>query len=69
MFSDGPHAWFGAFLGAVSALAVSVCQPAPSRAQDILRDKEGISSPMLSRCAGKFGAQLRAGDNAFPLLS
>jgi hypothetical protein len=53
----------------VSALADSVCQPAPSRAQDILRDKEGISSPLLSRCAGKFGAQLRAGDNAFPLLS
>jgi uncharacterized lipoprotein YbaY len=34
-----------------------------------MRDQGGISSPLLSRCAGKFGAQLRAGDNAFPLLS
>jgi hypothetical protein len=34
-----------------------------------MRDQGGISTPLLSRCAGKFGSQLRAGDNAFPLLS
>jgi len=39
------------------------------RAEDFLRDQGGISTPLLSRCAGKFGAQLRAADNAFPLLS
>jgi uncharacterized lipoprotein YbaY len=55
--------------GAVSALAVSVCLAFPTSAQDEIRDQGGISSPLLSRCAGKFGAQLRAGDEAFPLLS
>lgn len=34
-----------------------------------MRNQGGISTPLLSRCAGKFGAQLRAADNAFPLLS
>jgi len=67
--SCGLHAWFGALLGAVSAVVVAVCHPVPAKAQDIMRDQGGISSPLLSRCAGKFGAQLRAGDNAFPLLS
>ena len=64
-FAPGLRAGFGA----VSALAVSVCLAFPTWAQDEIRDQGGISSPLLSRCAGKFGAQLRAGDEAFPLLS
>jgi len=60
---------FAFSLGAAAALAVSVCLTFPAWAEDDLRDQGGISSPLLSRCAGKFGAQLRAADNAFPLLS
>jgi len=37
-------------------------------AQDGFNDQGGISSPLVSRCAGKFGADLRAADPAFPLL-
>jgi hypothetical protein len=53
----------------MAALAVSCGLASPTRAQDEIRDQGGISSPLLSRCAGKFGAQLRAGDGAFPLLN
>jgi uncharacterized lipoprotein YbaY len=38
-------------------------------AQDEFRNQGGISSPLLSRCAGKFGAELREADNAFPLIT
>lgn len=68
-FLGGLPAWFDAALTAVAALTVCVCLPVPAEAQDNLRDQGGVSTPLLSRCAGKFGAQLRAGDNAFPLLS
>jgi len=67
--SCGLHAWLAAGLAVVSAVAIAVCHPLPAKAQDFERNQGGISSPLLSRCAGKFGAQLRAGDNAFPLLS
>jgi uncharacterized lipoprotein YbaY len=47
-----------------------LCLPLAVRAQDEpFRDQGGISSPLLSRCAGKFGAELREADNAFPLLT
>jgi len=67
-FFESLSAWLGTSLVAVSALILSVL-PFPANAQDSIRDQGGISTPLLSRCAGKFGAQLRAGDNAFPLLS
>jgi uncharacterized lipoprotein YbaY len=69
-FSSGLSARLGAALTVVSALALSmsICL-FPANAQDGIRDQGGISTPLLSRCAGKFGAQLRAGDKAFPLLS
>ena len=57
-----------AYLGALLALAVSVCLALPGAAQDQDEGQGGISSPLLSRCAGKFGAILRAGDQAFPLF-
>lgn len=60
---------FGAALTIVFALAVGVNLPHPAKAQGNIRDQGGISTQLLSRCAGKFGSQLRAGDNAFPLLS
>jgi uncharacterized lipoprotein YbaY len=56
-------------LWAAFALAAGFSLPAVTRAEDEIRDQGGISTPLLSRCAGKFGAQLRAADNAFPLLS
>jgi hypothetical protein len=53
-----------------SAVSIGVClMPVASPAQDNVRDQGGISSPLLSRCAGKFGAEVRAADNAFPLLT
>src|SRR5690349_14052368 len=67
-FFGGLSAWLGTALIAVSAFTLSD-SPFPANAQDSIRDQGGISTPLLSRCAGKFGAQLRAGDNAFPLLS
>jgi uncharacterized lipoprotein YbaY len=67
-FSSGLGARFGAALRAVLALAVLFCLPFPAAAQDNMANQGGISTPMLSRCAGKFGAELRAGDEAFPLM-
>ena len=57
-----------------STLAVGLCLPLglplAAHAQDEpFRNQGGISSPLLSRCAGKFGAELREADNAFPLLT
>jgi uncharacterized lipoprotein YbaY len=47
-----------------------LCLPLAVRAQDEpFRDQGGISSPLLSRCAGKYGAEVREADNAFPLLT
>jgi hypothetical protein len=60
-FFESLSAWLGTSLVAVSALILSVL-PFPANAQDSVRDQGGISTPLLSRCAGKFGAQLRAGD-------
>lgn len=54
-------------LAAISVLAMGSGLPAEAR--DNMLDQGGISTPLLSRCAGKFGPQLRAGDKAFPLLS
>jgi uncharacterized lipoprotein YbaY len=42
---------------------------APAQTQGPAEDQGGISTPLLSRCAGKFGAELRAGDEAFPGLT
>ena len=67
-FSSGPGARFGATLRAMAALAVFFCLPFPAGAQDNMENQGGISTPLLSRCAGKFGAELRAGDEAFPLM-
>ncbi len=55
---------------AASALAIlfGSAAAASASAQDGFTDQGGISSPLLSRCAGKFGADLRAADPAFPLL-
>jgi len=55
-------------LGALLTLAVSVCLALPGAAQDQDESQGGISSPLLSRCAGKFGTTLRAADQAFPLF-
>jgi len=53
-----------------AALALSLCLPLAAHAQDEqFRNQGGISSPLLSRCAGKFGAEIREADNAFPLLT
>jgi uncharacterized lipoprotein YbaY len=55
---------------ALAALAVGSGLPFAVHAQDEqFRNQGGISSPLLSRCAGKFGAELREADNAFPLLT
>ena len=35
----------------------------------LAQEDTGISSPLISRCAGKFGSTLRQGDQAFPLFS
>jgi len=48
---------------ALAATLVMLC--APSFAQEA----RGISSLAISRCAGKLGSQVRAGDQAFPLFS
>jgi len=58
-----------AMKSAFSMFAVLLCLAVSARAQDDIRSQGGISSPLLSRCAGKFGAELRAGDQAFPLLT
>jgi uncharacterized lipoprotein YbaY len=51
-------------------LAACLCLPFAAQAQDDqFRNQGGISSPLLSRCAGKFGAEIREADNAFPLLT
>jgi uncharacterized lipoprotein YbaY len=56
-------------LAIVLGIATMV-QPLAVHAQDEpFRDQGGISSPLLSRCAGKFGAEVREADNAFPLLT
>jgi uncharacterized lipoprotein YbaY len=52
-----------------AALAACLSLPNVAHAQDEPRNQGGISSPLLSRCAGKFGAGLREADNAFPLLT
>src|SRR5262245_57566862 len=56
-------------LAAASALATVFGLTLRATAQDGFTDQGGISSPLLSRCAGKFGADLRAADPAFPLLN
>lgn len=60
-----PLSWLAAACG-LGALA---CLASPATAQDQADDQGGISTPLLSRCAGKFGAELRAGDEAFPGLT
>ena len=35
----------------------------------LAQENTGIASPLISRCAGKFGSTLRQGDQAFPLFS
>lgn len=44
----------------------AVAQEAREGTTVLTRDQGGISTPLLSRCAGKFGADLREGDQAFP---
>jgi uncharacterized lipoprotein YbaY len=56
-------------LGVASALAVSLCLTFSATAEDAFTNQGGISSPMLSRCAGKFGEEVRAADSAFPGLT
>jgi uncharacterized lipoprotein YbaY len=53
-------------LGALSVLSVAFSLPFSTAARG--EEQNGISSPLLSRCAGKFGTELRAGDQAFPLF-
>src|SRR4029077_67575 len=48
------------------ALAVLPCLSFPAAAEETFRNEGGISSPLLSRCAGRFGAEIRAADSAFP---
>jgi uncharacterized lipoprotein YbaY len=55
--------------GAALALVMSFGLSFSVSAQDTFREQGGISSPLLSRCAGKFGGDLRAADNAFPGMS
>jgi uncharacterized lipoprotein YbaY len=47
--------------------ALLACLAVPAAAQE--SNQGGISTPFLSRCAGKFGSELRAGDDAFPGLT
>jgi hypothetical protein len=56
-------------LAAMTALATLPCLTFPAAAEDIFKTQGGISSPLLSRCAGKFGAEVRAADSAFPRLT
>jgi uncharacterized lipoprotein YbaY len=54
----------------LAALAACVLLPLAAQAQDDpFRNQGGISTPLLSRCAGKMGAEIRESDNAFPLLT
>ena len=55
----------------LSFLAACLCLSSAGHAQQPgeFRDQGGISSPLLSRCAGKFGSELREADNAFPLIT
>jgi uncharacterized lipoprotein YbaY len=53
-------------LGVLSALSVAFSLPFSTGARG--EEQNGISSPLLSRCAGKFGSELRAADQAFPLF-
>ncbi len=57
------HAIWG-LLGLLAFPAAA--QEAREGTTDRMRDQGGISTPLLSRCAGKFGADLREGDQAFP---
>lgn len=50
-------------LGLLAVLAL------PAAAQDPPKDQGGISTPLLSRCAARLGAELREGDPAFPGLT
>jgi uncharacterized lipoprotein YbaY len=59
---------FSSVLQAATAAALLTGLGLPAEAQD-RPDSTGISTPLLSRCAGKFGATLREGDQAFPLMS
>ncbi len=53
----------------LAALAACLLLPFAAHAQDDpFRNQGGISTPLLSRCAGKMGADIRESDNAFPLL-
>jgi hypothetical protein len=57
-------------LAALCGLALLVTPAAAQdKVDDRAHDQGGISTPMLSRCAGKFGGELRAGDEAFPGLT
>ena len=56
-------------LAAAMALAVLPCLSFTAAAEDMFKNEGGISSPLLSRCAGKFGAEVRAADSAFPALA
>jgi len=56
-------------LAAAMALAVLPCLTFSAAAEDIYKNQGGISSPLLSRCAVKFGAEVRAADSAFPGLT
>ena len=67
---SGRRARFGGEWATLAALAVGLCLPLAAHAQDEqFGNQGGISSPLLSRCAGKFGADVREADNAFPLLA
>src|SRR5690349_7487308 len=56
---------------AICGFGLSLGLPLPVAAQDkdIAQNQGRISTPWLSRCAGRFGADIRAGDPAFPLVS
>jgi len=58
-----------ACFGLASALSVCLGLALPAAAEDIYKNQGGISSPLLSRCAGKFGEEVRAADSAFPRLA
>jgi uncharacterized lipoprotein YbaY len=69
-FPSGRRARFVAAFVAWAPLAAGLCLPFAGQAQDEpFRNQGGISSPLLSRCAGKFGTEIREADNAFPLLT
>ncbi len=59
---------FASIVAAAATLAALTCSAVPARAQTPAEDS-GISSPLISRCAGKFGSTLREGDQAFPLFN